>query len=44
MKDDDRFAGLGAQALSEAERESVVQLAFHVMAEEVADGPVMTGE
>jgi len=44
MKDDDRFAGLGAQALSEAERESVVKLALQVMAEEVADGPVMTGE
>ena len=41
MKDDDRFAGLGAQALSEAERESVVKLALQVMAEEVADGPVM---
>ena len=44
MKDDNRFAGLGAGALNEAERESVVQLALAVMAEEVADGPVMTGE
>ncbi|MDE0421010.1 MAG: DNA repair protein RadC [Gammaproteobacteria bacterium] len=44
MKDEDRFAGLGAEALSEAERESVVKLALRVMAEEVADGPVMTGE
>ena len=43
-KDDNRFAGLGAQALSEAERESVVQLALQVMAQQVADGPVMTGE
>ena len=44
MKDEDGFAGLGAEALSEAERESVVKLALRVMAEEVADGPVMTGE
>ena len=44
MKDDDRFAGLGVETLSEAERESVVQLALQVMAQEVADGPVMTGE
>ena len=44
MKDDDRFAGLGAEALSEAERESVVELALKVMAREVADGPVMTGD
>ena len=44
MKDDNRFAGLGAGALNEAERESVVQLALEVMAEEVADGPVVTGE
>ena len=44
MKDDNRFAGLGAGALSEAERESVVQLALEVMAEEVADGPVVAGE
>ena len=43
-KDDNRFAGLGAQALSEAERESVVELALQVMAQQVADGPVMTGE
>ena len=35
MKDDDRFAGLGAKALNEAERESVVKLACEVMAEEV---------
>ena len=44
MKDDNRFAGLGAKALSEAERESVVKLALEVMAEDVTDGPVMTGE
>ena len=44
MKDDDRFAGLGVETLSEAERESVVELALQVMAQEVADGPVMTGE
>ena len=44
MKDEDRFAGLGAEALSEAERESVVQLALQVLAQKVADGPVMTGE
>ena len=44
MKDEDRFAGLGAQALNEAERESVVQLACEVMAEEVARGPVVSGE
>ena len=41
---DDRFAGLGVEALSEAERESVVELALEVMAEDVADGPVMTGD
>lgn len=41
MDDNDRFAGLGVEALSEAERESVVRLALQVMAEEVADGPVM---
>ena len=41
---DDRFAGLGVETLSEAERESVVQLALQVLAEEVADGPVMAGE
>lgn len=41
---DDRFAGLGAEALSEAERESVVELAKAVMATEVAKGPVMIGE
>ena len=44
MKDENRFAGLGAQALSEAEKESVVKLALQVMARQVADGPVMTGE
>ena len=44
MKDDNRFAGLGVETLSEAERESVVKLALKVMAEEVADGPVMTGQ
>ena len=44
MNDDNRFAGLGAKALNEAERESVVELAVQVMAEEVANGPVMTGE
>jgi len=43
-KDDNRFAGLGAEALSEAERESVVKLALEVMAQGVADGPVLTGE
>ena len=42
MKDDDRFAGLGVETLSEAERESVMKLALEVMAQEVADGPVMT--
>ena len=41
---DDRFAGLGAQALNEAERESVVRLALEVMAKEVANGPLMTSE
>ena len=44
MKDEDRFAGLGAQALNEAERDSVVKLAVEVMAEEVARGPIMSGE
>ena len=44
MKDEDRFAGLGAEALNEAERGSVVKLACEVMAEEVHRGPVMTGE
>ena len=44
MKDDNRFAGLGVETLSEAERESVVELALEVMAQEVADGPVMAGE
>ena len=44
MKDDNRFAGLGVETLSEAERETVVKLALKVMAQEVADGPVMTGE
>jgi len=44
MKDDNRFAGLGAQALSEAERDSVVKLACEVMAAEVADGPVIWGD
>ena len=44
MKDEDRFAGLVAQALNEAERESVVQLACEVMAEEVTRGPLMTSE
>ena len=44
MKDEDRFAGLGAKALNEAERESVVKLALAVMAEEVARGPIMSGE
>ena len=44
MKDDNRFAGLGVETLSEAERESVVKLALEVMAREVADGPVMAGE
>ena len=44
MKDDDRFAGLGAEALSEAERESVVKLALQVVAKEVAKGPVITGD
>ena len=43
MKDDDRFAGLGAQALT-ADREGVVRLSLAVMAAEVADGPVMTGD
>ena len=44
MKDDDRFAGLGAQALNAAERDSVVKLALEVMVEEVARGPVMSEE
>ena len=44
MKDDNRFAGLGVETLSEAERETVVKLALQVMAQEVADGPVLTGE
>ena len=44
MKDEDRFAGLGVETLSEAERESVVKLALEVMAKEVAAGPVITGE
>ena len=44
MKDDNRFDGLGVETLNEAERESVVRLALKVMAEKVADGPVMTGE
>ena len=44
MKDKHRFAGLGAEALNEAERESVVKLALTVMAEEVAQGPIMSGE
>ena len=44
MKDDNRFAGLGAKALNEAERESVVKLALEVMAAEVANGPVMTDD
>ena len=44
MKDEDRFAGLGARALNEAERDSVVKLACEVMANEVARGPVMTGD
>ena len=44
MKDDNRFAGLGAEALNEAERESVVQLALVVMAGEVARGPLMSSE
>ena len=44
MKDDDRFASLSVETLSEAERESVVKLALKVMAQEVADGPVLTGE
>ena len=41
-KKGDRFAGLGAQALNEAERESVVRLALEVMANGVTDGPLMT--
>ena len=44
MKDEDRFAGLGAEALSEAERDSVVRLALEVMAGEVVRGPLMSGE
>ena len=44
MNDDNRFVGLGVKALSEAERECVMKLALKVMANEVADGPVMTGE
>ena len=44
MKDDNRFAGLGVETLSEAERESVVRLALEVMAKEVAAGPVITGD
>ena len=44
MKDDNRFPGLGAEALNEAERDSVVKLACEVMADEVAQGPVMSGE
>ena len=44
MKDDDRFAGLGAEAPAKAERESVVDLALAVAAAEVVDGPGMTGE
>ena len=44
MEDEDRFAGLGAEAISEAERESVVKLALEVMATEVVDGPVMSAE
>ena len=45
MKDEDRFAGVGAEALNEAERDSVVRLACEVMAaEEVQRGPVVTGE
>ena len=41
-EDDNRFAGLGAKALNEAERESVVKLACEVMAAVVADGPVVS--
>ena len=44
MKDEDRFAGLGAEALNEAERERVVKLALEVMAAEAVDGPVMSSE
>ena len=40
----DRFAGLGAEALNEAERESVVRLACEVMAAEVTQGPVLSGD
>ena len=44
MKDDNRFAGLGVETLSEAEREDVVRLALEVMKREVADGPVFSGD
>ena len=44
MKDEDRFAGLGVEALDEAGRESVVKLACEAMAEEVQRGPAVTGE
>jgi len=44
MKYDDRFAGLGAEALNEAERDSVVKLALEVMDAELVDGPVITGD
>ena len=44
MKDDNRFVGLEVEALNEAERESVVQLALEVMAGEVARGPLMSSE
>lgn len=44
MKDDDRFAGPGAKALNEPERESAVKLACELTAEEVCRGPIMSGE
>ena len=44
MTNEDRFAGLGASALNEAEKESVVRLALDVASEDLAQGPVMAGQ
>ena len=44
MNEPDRFTGLSADALNEAETESVVKLACEVMAAKVAKGPVVTGD
>ena len=41
---DSRFAGLGVSALSMTERESVVKLAQEVVAQELRDGPVLSGQ